>query len=128
MKETSCFCLKFGVKISYFDCHRCFLPLDHKFRLDNDTFKKGNIVLEGPPRRLSDSEIIDMLDNLVLNKEGNGFIGYGNDHNWTHKYALWELSYTKVLILMHNIDVIHHECNVGESIKHMHIFCRQDKR
>jgi hypothetical protein len=53
MKETSYFRLKFGGKISYFDCHRCFLPLDHEFRLDNDTFKKGNIVLEGSPRHLS---------------------------------------------------------------------------
>jgi hypothetical protein len=107
MKETSCFHLKFGGKISYFDCHRCFLPLDHEFRLDSNTFKKSNIILEGPPRHLSDPEIVDMLDNLVLNKEGNGFVGYGNDHNWTHKCALWELPYAKALILMHNIDVIH---------------------
>jgi hypothetical protein len=55
--------------------------MDHEFRLDSDTFKKGNIVLEGPPRRLSGTEIVDMLDNLVLNKEGNGFVGYGNDQN-----------------------------------------------
>jgi hypothetical protein len=116
MKETSCFCLKFGGKVSYFDCHRCFLPLDHEFRLDSDTFKKGTIVLEGPPGRISDAEIAEMVDNLVLNKEGNGFVGYGNDHNWTHKCALWELPYTKALILMHNIDVMHQERNVGESI------------
>jgi hypothetical protein len=116
MKETSCFRLKFGGKISYFDCHRCFLPLDHKFRLDSDTFKKGNIVLEGPPGRLSGAEIAEMLDNLVLNKDENGFVGYGNDHNWTHKCALWELPYAKVLILMHNIDVIHQERSVGGSI------------
>jgi hypothetical protein len=57
-----------------------------------------------------------MLDNLVLNKEGNEFVRYKNDHNWTHKCALWELSYAKVLILMHNIDVMHQERNVGESI------------
>jgi hypothetical protein len=76
MKETSCFHLKFGGKISYFVCHRCFLPLYHEFRLDSDIFKKGNIVLEGPPRRLSGPEIADVIDNLVLNKEGNGFVGY----------------------------------------------------
>jgi hypothetical protein len=104
------------VTISYFDCHRCFLPLDHEFRLDSDTFKKGNIILEGPPGRLSGAEIAEMLDNLVLNKEGNGFVGYGNDHNLTHKCALWELLYAKALILMHNIDVMHQEYNVGENI------------
>jgi hypothetical protein len=81
MKQTSCFRLKFGGKISYFDCHRCFLPLDSEFRLDSDTFKKGNIVLEGPSWHLSGAEIVEMLDNLVLNKEENGFVGYRNDHN-----------------------------------------------
>jgi hypothetical protein len=116
MKETSCFRLKFGGKISYFDCHRCFLPLDHEFRLDSDTFKKGNIILEGPPRRLSGTEIVDMLDNLVINKEGNVFVGYGNDQNQTHKCALWEFPYVKPLILMHNINVMHQERNIGESI------------
>jgi hypothetical protein len=81
MKDTSCFCLKFGLKISYFDCHRCFLPLDHPFRLDSDTFKKGNIVLEGPPRRLSSPKIIDIIDNLVPNKNRDGFVGYVEEHN-----------------------------------------------
>jgi hypothetical protein len=37
------------------------------------------------------------------------------EHNWTHKYGLWELPYVKALILMHNIDVMHQECNVDES-------------
>jgi hypothetical protein len=64
------FRLKFGGKICYFDCLRRFLPLDHSFRLDSNAFKKGNIILEGPPRRLSGLEIPDMLDNLVLKKMG----------------------------------------------------------
>jgi hypothetical protein len=116
MKDTSYFCLKFGGKICYFDYYRCFLPLDHSFRLDSDAFKNGNIIVEGPPRHLSGSEIADMLNNLVLKENGDEFVGYGNEHNWTHKCVLWELSYAKVLILIHNIDVMHQECNVGESI------------
>jgi hypothetical protein len=84
--------------------------------LDNDVFKKDNVVLEGPPRRLSSLEIADMLDNLVLKKNGDEFVGYGNEHNWTHKCVIWELLYAKALILMHNIDDIHQEPNVGESI------------
>jgi hypothetical protein len=85
------------------------------FRLDNDAFKV-NIVLEGPPRHLSGPEITNMLDNLVLKKNGDEFGGYGKGHNWTHNCALWELPYTKALVLMHNIDVMHYEHNVGESI------------
>jgi hypothetical protein len=57
-----------------------------------------------------------MLDNLVFKKNGDEFIGYRKRHNWTHKCALWKLSYAKALILMHNIDVMHQEHNVGESI------------
>jgi hypothetical protein len=56
-----------------------------------------------------------MLDNLVLNKNGDGFIGYIEEHNWAHKYALWELPYAKALILMHN-NVMHWERIIGESI------------
>jgi hypothetical protein len=92
------------------------LPLDHPFRLDNDAFKKDNIVLEGPPRHLRSSEIIDMLDNLVLKENGDAFVGYRKEHNWTHKCTLWELSYAKALILVHNIDIMHQERNIGESI------------
>jgi hypothetical protein len=71
LKDTTCFRLKFGGKISYFNCHRCFLPLDHLFRQDNDTFKKDNIIVEGPPRCLSGLEIVDMLDNLALKENGD---------------------------------------------------------
>jgi hypothetical protein len=84
--------------------------------MDRDTFKKGNIVLEGPSRRLSYPEIIDMLNNLVPKENRDEFVGYGNEHNWIHKCVLWELSYAKALILMHNIDIMHQERNVDESI------------
>jgi hypothetical protein len=56
------------------------------------------------------------LSKLVLNSEGNGYEGYGEEHNWTHICALWELPYAHALILMHNIDVMHLECNVAKSI------------
>jgi hypothetical protein len=29
-----------------------------------------------------------MLDNLVLKKNGDEFVGYGKEHNWTHNCAL----------------------------------------
>jgi hypothetical protein len=67
--------------VSYFDCHICFLPLDHLFRLDRNTFKKDNIILEGPPRHLSAQEIVDMMDKLILDKNGDEFVGYGTEHN-----------------------------------------------
>jgi hypothetical protein len=42
--------------------------------------------------------------------------GYGKEHNWTDKCGSWELPYWKALILMHNIDAMHQERNVAESI------------
>jgi hypothetical protein len=57
-----------------------------------------------------------MLNNLKENKSGDGYICFGTEHNWTHKCGLWELPYVKALILMHNIDIMHQERNVGESI------------
>jgi hypothetical protein len=84
--------------------------------LDNNSFKKDNVVLKEPPRRLSGSEIADMLDNLVLVEHVDQFVGYGKKHNWTHKCGLWELLYVKALILMCKLDIMHQERNVGESI------------
>jgi hypothetical protein len=96
-------------QICYFDCHRCFLPEDHPFRFDRNTFKKDTIVTRGPPKRLRGPETLARLNDLKLNEHGNHFEGYGTEHNWTHKCGLWELPYMKALILMHNIDVMHQE-------------------
>jgi hypothetical protein len=32
-----------------------------------------------------------MLNNLILKENGDKFVGYGKEHSWIHKYALWEL-------------------------------------
>jgi hypothetical protein len=56
-----------------------------------------------------------MLDELKESHDG-GFEGYIEKHNLTHKSYLWELSYAKELILPHNIDLIHREHNIEESI------------
>jgi hypothetical protein len=40
--------------------------------LDNDTFKKANIVLERPPRHLRGPEIVDILDTWSLTEMGTG--------------------------------------------------------
>jgi hypothetical protein len=43
-------------------------------------------------------------------------VGYGETHNWTHVAGLTQLPYYKDLKLPHNIDVMHTEKNVGESV------------
>jgi hypothetical protein len=59
-----------------------------------------------------------MLDDLKESENGE-FEGYGEKHNWTHKSCLWEFPYAKALILPHNINLIHQERNVAESITSM---------
>jgi hypothetical protein len=79
-------------------------------------FRKDTIVKKGPPKHLSGLETVENLSKLVLNREENGYEGYGEEHSWTHICALWEHPYAQALILMHNIDVMYQECNIAESI------------
>jgi hypothetical protein len=84
--------------------------------VQKDNFRKDTVINKGPPKCLNETEIAETHNKLVLNREGNEYEEYGEKHNWTHICALWELLYTQELILMHNIDVIHQERNVAESI------------
>jgi hypothetical protein len=115
-KDMDCFHLEFRKNICYFNCHRYFLPLDHTFRLQSNAFRKDTIMENGPLRRRPGQEIIEELNNLKINDSGEEFEGYRKEHNWTHKCGLWELPYLKVLILIHNIDIMHQECNFAERI------------
>jgi hypothetical protein len=47
-----------------------------------------------------------MLNDLKELENGE-FEGFGEKHNWTHKSCLWELPYSKALIIPHNIDLMH---------------------
>jgi hypothetical protein len=82
-------------------------------------------VEKGPLRRQTGQEIIEKPNNLKISDDGEEFEGYEKEHNWTHKCGLWELPYSKAFILMHNIDIMHQECNVGES---MHEFSKKNQK
>jgi hypothetical protein len=90
--DTDCFRLTHGGKINYFDYRRRWLPRKHKFRQDQNTFKKDNIVIKGPPKRLSVPQIVDMLDKLtpgilkVTERRTIGLINvhYGSSHTCRH--------------------------------------------
>jgi hypothetical protein len=84
--------------------------------MQKDSFRKNTIIKKEPPKCLSGPETAGNLSKLVLNREGNGYEEYVEEHNWTHICALWELPYAQTLILMHNIDIMHQERNIVESI------------
>jgi hypothetical protein len=115
MDDYDAYRLEHGKKVTFFDCHQRFFPLSHPFRGDRKSFMKGKTVRKGPPKRKLKLYITQMLDDLK--ESGNGkFEDYGENHNWIHKSCLWELPYSKALILPHNVDLMHQERNVVESI------------
>jgi hypothetical protein len=107
--------LKKGGKYSLFDKHQHFLPPDHPFCLDIKNFTKGVIVTDRPPAMITGAEIRQQIDGLVANPEG-GFVGYGEQHMWTHKSSLTWLPYYDDLLLPHNINVMHIKKNVVETL------------
>jgi hypothetical protein len=113
--ESNAFSLQHGRKVSFFDCHRRFLLLSHEFRGGKELFQKDKSARKGPPKRKLRADVVKMLGELKESQDG-GFEGYGENHNCTHKSCLGELPYAKALMLPHNIDMMHQECNVAESI------------
>ena len=67
------------------------------------------------PWMMTGAEVHAQIDALVANQEG-GFVGYGEQHMWTHKSGLTRLPYFDDLLLPHNIDVMHTEKNVAEAL------------
>jgi hypothetical protein len=115
MDHSDAYMLEHGKKVTFFDYNKKFLPLSHPFRGDRKSFTKGKTVKKGPPKWKLRADITQMLDDLKESENGK-FEGYSENHNWTHKSYLWELPYAKALILPHNIDLMHQECNIVESI------------
>jgi hypothetical protein len=59
--------------------------------------------------------------------KGDKYQGFGVDHNWTHICGLWELPYMPSLIRVHNIDVMHQESNVAESLIYTYMHFEKTK-
>ena len=49
MCDSNAYQLRKGHKATWFDCHRRFLPVDHPFWIQENAFRKGKVVQEGPP-------------------------------------------------------------------------------
>ncbi|KAG7531488.1 hypothetical protein ISN44_Un30g000040 [Arabidopsis suecica] len=114
--QTGAFWLKNGRKTCWFDCHRCFLPVNHSYRGNKKDFKKGKVVEDSKPEILTGEELYNEVCCLPKTVDCGGnhgrLEGYGKTHNWHKQSILWELSYWKDLKLRHNLDVMHIEKNV----------------
>ena len=65
---------------------------------------------------MTGAEVRAEIEALKDDKEKGGFIGYGEEHQWTHKSGLTRLPYFNDLLLPHNIDVMHIEKNIAEAL------------
>jgi hypothetical protein len=62
MDDTDAFRLQHDKKVSSFDCHQRFLPSNHLFRNDIQSFLKGKTVRKGPPKQKFGADIIKIWD------------------------------------------------------------------
>jgi hypothetical protein len=60
------------------------------------------------------TEVHQQIDGLIVNTEG-GFVGYDEQHMWTHKSSLTHLPYYDDILLPHNIEAMHTKKNAIES-------------
>ena len=106
-----------GGKYSCFDLHRQFLPMDHPFRKDKKNFMKGKVVKHSAPPALTGAQINEQLKSMEPDPNRPGyFLGYNEEHAWTHKPCIWDLPYFEDLLLPHNIDMMHTEKNIAEAL------------
>jgi hypothetical protein len=121
MENNKAFTLTNGGKASFFDCHRRFLPHNHRYRKNRKDFFVGRVENDVAPPRLSGEELFDVVSEygeivFGLQSGKQKFPGFGLTHNWVKRSIFWELPYWKTNLLRHNLDVMHIEKNVFENI------------
>jgi hypothetical protein len=80
MDDFGAFRLQHDKKVSFFDFHQRFIPLNHPFKSDRRSFLKGKAVRKGPPKRKLGADIIKMLDDLK-ESENSVFECYDENYN-----------------------------------------------
>jgi hypothetical protein len=121
MENNKAFTLANRGKTSFFDCHRRFLPLNHRYKKSRKDFFVGRVEKDVASPRLSGEELHgvvskygDIMFGLQSGKQK--FPGFGLTHNWVKQSIFWELPYWKTNLLCHNLDVMHIEKNMFENI------------
>jgi Domain of unknown function (DUF4218) len=109
-----------------FDCHRRFLPRNHRFRKEKNSFRRDTVVTEKALEYLTGDQILHErifeVNGLQGSVESGGEKyhrkpnGFGVSHNWYKRSIFWELPYWDRLTLRHNLDVMHIEKNFFDNI------------
>ncbi|CAL9017719.1 unnamed protein product, partial [Prunus brigantina] len=97
--------------------HRRWLPWDHEWREKDKEFD-GNTERRLRPREWSGDDILEQLNRLDFAPFGKTVSRTRptTHMNWTHKSMFFELPYWSKLKLRHNLDVMHVEKNVFDTL------------
>ena len=112
--------LKHGKKHCYMGHHR-FLPMDHKWRKNKVSFNNKTEYREAP-QPLTGEQVLqhyDSFDQVTFGPESRKRKQRDEEkrwHNWRKKSIFFQLPYWKKLLIRHNLDVMHIEKNICESI------------
>ncbi|XP_066316723.1 uncharacterized protein [Miscanthus floridulus] len=118
--ETDYLWLKHGKKHCYMGHHR-FLPMDHKWRKNKVSFNNKTEYREAP-QPLTREQVLqhyDSFDQVTFGPESRKRKQRDEEkrwHNWRKKSIFFQLPYWKKLLIRHNLDVMHIEKNICESI------------
>ena len=87
MENNKAFTLANGGKASFFDCHHCFLPLNHRFRKNRKDFFVGRVEKDVASPRLSGEElhhVVSEYGDIVFGLQSGKqkFPGFGLTYNW----------------------------------------------
>ncbi|XP_016199616.1 uncharacterized protein LOC107640621 [Arachis ipaensis] len=112
--ETSSIYLKHSHKTIYMD-HRMFLPMNHPWRHNKRSFN-GKTELRAPPQLLDRTTVFYILqgiDNSFGKKQRRSKNGILNWKKWS---VFFDLPYWKFNMFRHNLNVMHIEKNIVDSI------------
>jgi hypothetical protein len=108
MENNKAFTLTNGGKASFFDCHRRFLPHNHRYRKNRKDFFVGRVENDVAPLRLFGEELFDVVSEygeivFGLQSGKQKFPSFGLTYNWVKRSIFWELPYWKTNLLRHNL-------------------------
>ncbi|XP_019267397.1 PREDICTED: uncharacterized protein LOC109244716 [Nicotiana attenuata] len=110
--------LKHGRKQCYMG-HRRFLEINHPYRRNKSSFDNTKEERLAPQALSGDDVLAQLNTSSIVLVDGNtkkrkrDAIRYDN---WKKKSIFFELPYWRTLLLRHNLDVMHIEKNISESV------------
>ncbi|XP_042950337.1 uncharacterized protein LOC122282453 [Carya illinoinensis] len=115
--DTDSMWLAYGRKHCYMG-HRRWLAPDHRWRKNKRAFN-GALEVRPHPPRLTAQEILEslrMVSNVQFGKSERKRKRAPHEQNWTKKSIFFDLPYWQDVGLRHNLDVMHIEKNICDSV------------